>query len=84
MHYAGIPRQTLDSIIKQYMENMYQSAAIAQSVQQTDSSHLSAYATSSKYLRPINELQQRIIPNAISGEPVAYIATQLPNMNRVV
>ncbi|KAI1726862.1 leucine rich repeat domain-containing protein [Ditylenchus destructor] len=72
----GIPRQTLDSIIKQYMENMYQSVAIAQSVQQTDSSHLPADTDSSKYLSPINELQPRIIPNVMNGESVA---TQLPN-----
>uniref|UniRef100_A0A1I7WTG8 LRRCT domain-containing protein n=1 Tax=Heterorhabditis bacteriophora TaxID=37862 RepID=A0A1I7WTG8_HETBA len=58
----GIPRETLDSIVQQYMVKMHEAAAAAQAGVFAEDSH--------KYLPPIDKLPHEMVTNVLQGEPL--------------
>lgn len=73
----GIPRETLQSVVRQYMQRMYAAAARAQN-QPIDSQVLEAIPNAAnldrnKYLRPLNELPNRFVTGVMQGEPLPYL-----------
>jgi hypothetical protein len=70
----GIPRETLDFIVKQYMDRMYSAAAAAQGLQTTTEYPLPANFNQTTYLRPLTELPPSMIKNVLQGRTLPYLS----------
>ena len=79
----GIPRETLDFIIKQYMERMYAVAAAEQGISSTTEFPLPANLNSSHYLKPLQELPPGIIRGVLEGRPLPYLSEEKTQVIKV-
>ncbi|KAF7640183.1 hypothetical protein Mgra_00000009 [Meloidogyne graminicola] len=73
----GIPRETLDNIVKQYMQRLYSAAAKAQGI---STSNASIIDTSTKILRPISELPHGLVQSVIQGKSLPHLTTEETNV----
>lgn len=76
----GIPRETLDNIVKQYMQRLYAAAAQAQGRQTTDVPPLPNGINTTRMLRPISELPLGLVQNVMDGKPLPHLTTEQTNV----
>ena len=68
----GIPRETLDLIVKQYMERMYVAAASAQGL--TTTTEIPMNFNKSRYLLPLTDLPSTLVNKVLDGQSLPYLS----------
>ncbi|CAD5206766.1 unnamed protein product [Bursaphelenchus okinawaensis] len=73
----GVPKETLQGVVKQYMQRVYAAAAQAQG-KPLDESVVQdipnvANLDKDKYLKPLNELPAQFVTNVMKGDPLPYL-----------
>uniref|UniRef100_A0A915LX06 LRRCT domain-containing protein n=1 Tax=Meloidogyne javanica TaxID=6303 RepID=A0A915LX06_MELJA len=76
----GIPRETLDNIVKQYMQRLYVAAAQAQGISTSDLPVTVDTNTTSRILRPISELPHGLVQSVIEGKSLPHLTTEQTNV----
>lgn len=80
----GIPKEAMDSVVRQVMYRVYASAAHAQG-QPIDANVASTLPRTGidykKYLRPLNELPEGFVTNVMKGDPLPFLT---PSQTEVV
>uniref|UniRef100_A0A1I7RY49 Leucine-rich repeat-containing protein 15 n=1 Tax=Bursaphelenchus xylophilus TaxID=6326 RepID=A0A1I7RY49_BURXY len=75
----GVPKETLQGVVKQYMQRVYAAAAQAQG-KQMDSDILQDVPNAlnldpKKYLKPLTELPSQFVTNVMKGEPLPFLTS---------
>ncbi|KAL7077148.1 hypothetical protein ACQ4LE_003602 [Meloidogyne hapla] len=76
----GIPRETLDNIVKQYMQRLYVAAAHAQGIPTSDVPVTVDTNTTNRILRPISELPHGLVQSVIEGKSLPHLTTEQTNV----
>ncbi|CAK5126732.1 unnamed protein product [Meloidogyne enterolobii] len=76
----GIPRETLDNIVKQYMQRLYVAAAQAQGISTSDLPVTVDTNTTNRILRPISELPHGLVQSVIEGKSLPHLTTEQTNV----
>lgn len=74
----GVPKEAMDSVVKQIMQRVYASAAQAQNkpIEPEIARTLPRKGLQpEKYLRPLNELPESFVSKVMQGEPLPYLTT---------
>ncbi|KAI6241309.1 Leucine Rich repeat-containing domain protein [Aphelenchoides fujianensis] len=80
----GVPKESMDSVVKQIMQRVYAAAAHAQNqpIDQEVASNLPASGIDyKKYLRPLSELPETFVTSVMKGEPLPFLT---PSQTEVV
>uniref|UniRef100_A0A914HNJ3 LRRCT domain-containing protein n=1 Tax=Globodera rostochiensis TaxID=31243 RepID=A0A914HNJ3_GLORO len=72
----GIPKETLDRLVKQYMQQLYVAAAQAQGRTTTEFPPLPTGTDPSKFLRPISELPNGMIQSVVQNKPLPHLTSE--------
>ncbi|KAI6169980.1 hypothetical protein M3Y97_01167600 [Aphelenchoides bicaudatus] len=74
----GVPKESMDSVVKQIMQRVYAAAAKAQNkpIEPEIERTLPRNGLKpEKYLRPLNELPETFVSKVMQGEPLPYLTT---------
>jgi hypothetical protein len=81
----GIPRETLNHIVKQYMQRLYLAAAQAQGIPTKEMPiSLPPNANISRILRPVSELPNGLVQSVIDGNPLPHLTTEQTRVIKVI
>jgi hypothetical protein len=69
----GASKETLDAIMKQYMQKMYALAANAQNMQTEIQLSPKDYQNAHRFLPPLTKLPQRFVSNVMEGNSLPFL-----------
>ncbi|KAL3120760.1 hypothetical protein niasHT_008052 [Heterodera trifolii] len=72
----GIPKETLDNIVKQYMQRLYVAASNLQGRPTTELPPLPPGTDPTKLLRPISELPNEMVEKVIQNKPLPHLTQE--------
>lgn len=79
----GIPRATLDHVVKQYMQRLYVAAAQAQGITTTEFPPLPKGTDPAKLLRPVSELPPGMVQNVVESKPLPHLTREQTDVIKV-
>lgn len=77
----GLTKETLDSIVKQYMEKMYALAAHIQEIPTDIPLTARDYQNAHRFLPPLTKLPKRFVTGVMEGKPLPHLS---PDQTRVI